>query len=88
MGFVPHNYPRNTLQHHVTDVVLSISETWVLETRFATNPPDSSKSHGDRGHLRENLLLVYGHGSTSPILVKNNPNFGVPKIIRLKVIGN
>ena len=31
---------------------------------------------------------MLGVCSTSPILVKNNPKFGVPKIIRLKVIGN
>ena len=36
MDSINHNYPKNTLQRHVTDFILSISETWVLETRFAT----------------------------------------------------
>ena len=30
---------------------------------------------------------MVGVCSASPILVKNNPKFGVPKIIRLRVIG-
>ena len=36
MDFIHHNYPGNTLQHHVTDVMFSISKTWVLKTQFAT----------------------------------------------------
>ena len=52
----------------------------------------ASGSGSGRGDLHENILLSFmgmlGVCSTSPILVKNNPNFGVAKIIRLKVIDN
>ena len=34
------------------------------------------------------FMVMVGVCSTSPILVKNNPKFGVPKLIRLKVICN
>ena len=34
------------------------------------------------------FMAMVGVCSTFPILVKNNPKFGVPKLIRLKDIGN
>ena len=34
------------------------------------------------------FMVMVGVCSTSPILVKNNPKFGDPKLIRLKVICN
>jgi hypothetical protein len=34
------------------------------------------------------FMVMVGVCSTCPILVKNNPKFGVPKLIRLKVICN
>ncbi len=34
------------------------------------------------------FMVMVGVCSTSPILVKNNPKFGVSKLIRLKVICN